>query len=331
MSKTCPKCGASVADSALTCPRCHAALDVTQRMSLSDAKWCPSCGALVAPGETACPKCGSSLVPPEAPRARRNLDLPEIGETGELFGLGSDDSEKTGVMTRIESAIPSTEDSSAPDSLENRMPKTRSVLLAALLAVLVVGGAALLITHPWDPTATQTRATTPADTSKSGFPGEVKELSGQDSGKGGSDEQDDGEVQGTPTPEEELASAYDELATLSERVDESEQALREACDNPTSADFGAGLEGARATSIDVSNLISDIELVSGADEADVENLLTLGSWLRNRCDALVGAWETGSSSADPAAVVSEMLSGADASAEYGRLFEDSYEGWAPAA
>ena len=327
MTKTCPRCGASVDESALSCPRCHAALDVTQRMSLSDAVWCPSCGALVAPGSRTCPKCGASLASPSPSRARRDLDLPEIGATGELFGLGAEDSERTGVMTRIESAIPPADGASSPAAPEDRMPKTRSLLLAALLAVLVVGGAALLITHPWDPSATQTRATTPADTSLSGFPGEVKELTGQDSSQGG--DAQDGE--GSATPEEELASAYATLGDLSGRVDESEQALRAACEDVSGADFAAGLEEAQAVSIEVSNLISQVELVSGADEGDVENLLTLGNWLRNRCDALTAAWELGSSASDASSEVSSMLSGVDTSAEYGRLFDQSYDGWDPAA
>ena len=317
-----------MAESALACPRCHEALDVTQRMSLADASWCPSCGALVAPGATTCPKCGSSLAAPSAPRPRRDLDLPEIGATGELFGLADEDSERTGVMTRIESAIPAAGDSSSPAASRDRMPKTRSLLLAALLAVALVGGAALLITHPWDPSATQTRAKTPADTSLSGYPGEVKELSGQDVSREGQGDEDGDE---TPTPEEELASAHASLGELAARVDESEQALRDACEGGDASSAADELAAAQENAIAVSNLISEIELARDAGGEDAENLLTLGSWLRNRCDALTDAWELLAASSDPASDAASALAGAEASAEYGRLFDESYDAWDPSA
>ena len=321
MARTCPRCGASVGETALSCPRCHAALDVTQRMSRVGASWCPVCGALVEQGATACPKCGSSLGGAPAARSRRKLDLPEIGGTGEL---GS--AEATGVMTRIESAIPAADDASSPLASEDRMPRTRSLAFAALLAVLVVGGAALLITHPWDPSASQTRATTPADTSRSGYPGEIKELSGQDVSGGTAG----GEDEPAASPEEELAAAHASLGELSERVDESERALRAACESLDASACAEGLEDAQSVSLDVSNLIADVELIDG-DETSVENVLTLGSWLRNRCDALTEAWELAASSTDLSADAERILDGADASADYGRLFSERYDEWAPAA
>lgn len=326
MTKTCPSCGARVGESALTCPRCHASLDVTQRMTpLAEASWCPSCGALVAPGETVCPKCGSALAAPSAPRARRNLDLPEIGGTGELFGEEPEDAEKTGVMTRIESAIPSADDESSPFASKDRMPKTRSLLLAALFAVALVGGAALLITHPWDPSASQTRAKTPADTSQSGFPGVVDKLTGQDA----SGDEGGAEGEGELTPEEALASDYASLSELAGRVDESEQALRELCESGDASAAADGLAQAQENAIQVSNLISEIELLQGDEDAD--NLLTLGSWLRNRCDALSAAWEEAASTSDLAGSEGTILAGADTSAEYGHLFDESYDAWDPSA
>ena len=127
----CPHCGAGVPDGALSCPACRTALDVTQKISLGDATWCPSCGALVAPGAQTCPKCGSSLVPEDPVRPTRDLDLPEIGNTGMMDAL---DSGETGVMTRIESAIPPEGDESSRSALRDRIPRPRSFALAALLA-----------------------------------------------------------------------------------------------------------------------------------------------------------------------------------------------------
>ena len=66
-------------------------------------------------------------------------------------------------------------------ALHDRMPRTRVFVFAALFAIAVIGGAALAITHPWDPTLYKTSATTPADTSSAGFPGTLTTLTGQDS------------------------------------------------------------------------------------------------------------------------------------------------------
>ncbi len=324
----CPACGGRVPDGSLTCPRCHETIDATQRISLSDAAWCPGCGALLPPGADVCPKCGSSVGPeePEAAPARptRDLDLPDIGATGELGE--AEDAEETGVITRIESALPSVDDASSPVSRSDRMPRTRAFLLADLLAVLVVGGATVLITHPWDPSATRISATTPADTSMSGFPGFLETLVGQDGNRAG-------EAQ---TIEETLSDAHDSLGSLSSRVDESERLLRSdgVLSSTSSEDRAAGLEAARGISIEVSNLISDIgELDDGSEGVSeaVDHLETLGNWLRNRCDALTEAWQISADSADPSADAEAITQAMSAGSAFQRLFSQNYDAWDPAA
>lgn len=324
----CPACGGRVPDGSLCCPRCNEPIDSTQRIALTDASWCPGCGALLPPGADVCPKCGSSVRPEgaEAAPARptRDLDLPDIGSTGEL---GDDaGAEETGVITRIESALPSVDDASSPVSRSDRMPRTRAFLLAGLLAVLVVGGAAVLITHPWDPSATRISATTPADTSMSGFPGFLETLVGQDGSRAG-------EAQ---TLASALASAHDSLGELSGRVDESERLLRsEGVLSSTSAeDRAAGLSEARSISIDVSNLINDVSALDDGSEGvseKVDHLETLGNWLRNRCDALTGAWGISAESGDPAADADKITGAMDAGSAFQRLFSQNYDAWDPAA
>ena len=160
MPPTCPRCGATIPDGAERCPRCQAATEVTRRIDLGELAWCPSCGALVGPDAATCPKCGAVVREVPAPRPKRDLDLPEIDD-GEEQG-----SARTGVMTRIESAIPAADGQSSPVAARDRMPRPRAFAFAAAFAVAVVGGAALLITHPWDPSASVTRATEPADTTR---------------------------------------------------------------------------------------------------------------------------------------------------------------------
>lgn len=297
------------------------------RISLTDATWCPGCGALVAPGATTCPKCGSTIEPSRPKRATRDLDLPEIGADAAEEGAAG----RTGVMTRIESAIPPADDESGPTAARDRMPRARVFALAALLSVVVVGGATLLITHPWDPNATRTRASEPADTTLSGFPGVVETLSGQDAGDeaGESGQGDDSSAQ---TPLDALSSAHARLGELAEKVDASEQTLRDAATGAESVDAAEALSDARTTSIDVSNLIAQASTLSddgGTYADDLQNLMTLGSWLRNRCDALTTAWgeavEAGGAEAASDSVIDTLNSASD----YKRLFEEHYDSWAP--
>lgn len=328
----CPRCGRRVPDGTLVCPHCHASTDVTQKISLDDLSWCPSCGALVAAGTERCPKCGYELVSEPPARPVRNLDLPEIDD-----GSGADDAAQTGVMTRIESAIPAADDEASPGAARDRMPRTRAFALAALLAVAVVGGAAILITHPWDPTASQTKATEPADTSMSGFPGVVESLSGQD-GKsttattsGDDDDETDEDVQ--LEPDEALLAYHEQLATLADEVDECEQTLRDACEGTASPTASDELASAQQTSIAVSNLIATIEAADDADGTlteDREHLETLGNWLRNRCDALTDAWELLADADDVSSVSSLALAQVESSADYRELFEEYFDAWEPA-
>ncbi|WP_455139734.1 zinc ribbon domain-containing protein [Thermophilibacter sp.] len=322
---TCPSCGARVDDGALVCPRCHAQLDVTRRISLSEASWCPGCGALVAPGETTCPKCGTRVAPERPARRERDLDLPDIADDEDGTG-------RTGVMTRIESAIPPADDDAGRAAARDRIPRPRVFALAALLAVVVVGGATLLITHPWDPAATRTRASEPADTTYSGFPGTVETLSGQDAGSG-SDDGSTGDDQ-PATPLEAISSAYERLGQLAERVDESEDALRALVTGVVESDADEGLSGARSVSIDVSNLISSSSTLSDDDGAyaeELEHLVTLANWLRNRCDALTAAWGEAAGADDATSVADSVSSTLAGASDYRALFERNYDDWAPTA
>ena len=314
-------------EGALTCPYCQASLDVTQRLNLGNASWCPDCGALLAPGATKCPKCGRVLEEQPRRRVRKDMKLPDIGSTG-VIGHGGDPkgSGRTGVLTRIESAIPAADDDSSPSVARDHMPRPRTFAFAAIFAVLLVGGAALLITHPWDPSASITRASEPADTSMSGFPGVVDALSGQDRETGA-----DGQTAATD-PFDAIDAAHVKLAELEKSVGESEDALRAACAAGAADDAAGSLEDAQALSIQVSNLISDMTILDddgGAYAQDLQNLQTLGNWLRNRCDALTSAWRQAANAGNLADVAGSVTATLDGAADYQRLFDENYDAWAP--
>ena len=273
-------------------------------------------------GSSHCPKCDHELSASSPQPSRRKINLPMIEAEDEEETSEPDD---TGFIAGIESAIPGPEPEDSPGARHDRMPRPRTFAFAAVLALVVVGGSTLLITHPWDPLATQTKATEPADVSMSGFPGVVESLSGQD------DEGGAGQAEATTTYEI-LEDVHDELGDLSERVDSSEEALRSLVDGSVKSESSEGLEDARAISISVSNVIARLDRLAyagGPYDDDFQNLKTLGSWLRNRCDALTDAWELAADSEDPTSVSASVDAMLDESLDYARRFSENFDAWEP--
>lgn len=311
----CPHCGALVPEGSLYCPACRYEVGSTQRIPKAAGNWCPSCGALVADGASFCGKCGRPLRDKAAPRPKRNISLPEI-----------EVEERPRHKASIESALPPEGGSDSGASSIDRLPRPRILLLAAVLAFVVVGGAVVLITHPWDPMATDYRAREDADLSMVGYPGERDTLSGQDSTRLGTESAD--------TTFELLSGLHARLGELSDRADACEEAFFALSLTGTEGERSLAVEELSALSYDLSNTISEIGQVSGANGAyaeDVDNLVTLGNWLRNRVDALVRAWELVGAYQDPAAV-RDIVQGPVTAPEYqtwSTLFEENYDVWSP--
>lgn len=323
----CPVCGSLVDDGLDVCPACHANLTATRVMPRLKGTWCPSCGALVPTGSTVCPKCGMPLVAPEqaAPASRSERDGEELRH----------ERERTTTLPRIESAIPSEPDPGVESAYGREpLPHTKVFVVAALASLLVVGGATLAITHPWDPSASDPRATTPADTSQAGFPGAITALAGQDS---------TGDVAATvqsadETTFEKLMAAYDELGKISERADASIEKFGELATSGSAKERSSAASEAQQISLDASNLVTtikDIDVTTTGTYTDQrDHLATLASWLRNRADALYKAWGLSAKSADPEADATEIqapLKGQGSSDEgsYASLFAKNYEAWKP--
>lgn len=311
------------------CPACHANLSATRVMPKLRGTWCPSCGALVPAGETACPKCGMPVS--AAPQAKASDELDRrIAEERRL------ERERTSTLPRIESAIPSEPDPRVEGVYgRERLPHTKVFAVAAIASLLVVGGAALVITHPWDPTLTNTRATTPADTSQAGFPGTVDRLAGQDSS---------GEASTTVLSADDatfssLTSSYEALADLSSRADELESRLEDTGVSGTAEEREQGEQDAKQLSLDVSNeatTIANIDVQTTGTYADQKaNVSTLASWLRNRVEAIYESWQLSADSSDPAADKDKILAPmvgnreSDGSESYVNLFKKNYEAWKP--
>lgn len=93
-------------------------------------------------GEPTCPKCGMPVSATPGTKASDELDR-RIAEERRL------ERERTSTLPRIESAIPSEPDPRVEGVYgRERLPHTKVFALAAIASLLVVGGAALVITHP---------------------------------------------------------------------------------------------------------------------------------------------------------------------------------------
>lgn len=313
----CPSCGSNIPDGSEVCPACHADLAVTRVMPRLTGTFCPTCGALVPAGSAVCPKCGMPVG-----CAPRDDGADAAGEA-----------ERTSTLPRIESAIPSEPAAANGAYPDDRLPRAKVIVTAALASLLVVGGAALAITHPWDPSATDTRATTPADTSQAGFPGTVSSLKGQD-GQIASQTV----VSGSEATYLSLEQAWASLGDLSDRTDDNESSFKDKAVSGSADERAAGQSQAQQLAIEVSNLIDQIEQIdvtSGTYTDQRQNLVTLGNWLRNRLDALSEGWSRSVGSGDPQADAERIESPvesqrqANGKTSFANLFAENYESFKP--
>ena len=240
---------------------------------------------------------------------------------------------ETHAMVRIESAIPSEPTQYDPSSTRDRIPHARFLVTAVLVAVVVMSGTVLAITHPWDPGAFDTKAKTEADTSHAGFPGTVTELQGQEGGSATTEVKS-----GDDATLEQLQDYYEQLGALATRPNENESLFHQVYADTDPQRREDGKDAADALAIEVSNLISAISsanVESGTYVNEQRNLVTLGNWLRNRMDSLCDAWDADVSSDDPSADKDRILAslqndgGASATDSYRVLFEQNYPAWKP--
>ena len=310
----CPSCHSEVSDGSFECPNCGEPLCATQKINLDQISWCPVCGALVPAGQATCPKCSSPMPGAHAARSAKKPE-PEA------------DSEPARPAPGLESAIPPTgPDSFTASSAPDVLPRFKQFIVAAGAAVLIVGGTALAITHPWDPNANDISAKLPFDTSRAGSPGKIDSLDSQDKSASANKDESQDPIY------DSLMSDYESLVSCAERVDSSEATLADKGVSGTDEERSQGSSDAWAVSIEVSNTISSLGSTSdgaGAYAETISNLKTLGNWLRNRCDALTSAWDMACDSSDPAANKDQILGKISGNSVYKDLFDQNVEGWKP--
>lgn len=301
----CPHCHSHVADDAQICPACHATLGSRPARFNNQGSFCPSCNAAVAPGEDHCPKCGMQV-------QRRTRRAP-VNTRQEINNTSS--------LPRIESAIPGQSEMAMFHSKREAMP-TRSIIVAAVVALLLIGGFIIFLWHPWDRDLFATRTEIPADTSMEGFPGYKEKLTGQDSS---------GNTYATVSADETtynaLSDAYDTMVSLSGELDESVNTLQTTAFTGDEMVRREGYTNAQSIAIRISNLITTIQgvdVTSGTYAQAKDDLLTLGNYLRNRSDAVNSAWKLAVDSTDPSGNRTKILAPINGDAKsYAAQFDDA--------
>ena len=326
-----------MADGTAVCPACGCDTGITKKIRRTTGVWCPSCGALIPDGVDACPKCGHPSPNAPAVRPTRGIRLPKVSET-----------DKTSQFSAIQAPAPEPEDAvfdpkSAipPERLVNedrtrgydRMARVRVMLIAAVAALIVVGGSIILITHPFDPGRYNQRSSEQVETPTAGSPGQIESLSGQDV-RGSSQTSADAASDATYQLLYDTYVQFGDLATL---VDEQEEYFLNTYLSEDLDARNAGLDACRELYNEISMSIDALEQIgsSPAYSEDIVNVKQLGRWLLYRLDALIDAWTI-----DVGYLVPEVVDYAIEDAYYSdkdddgvsinkKYFDVCYEDWEP--
>ena len=325
----CPSCGSRIPDGSRACPACGSRIARPGAGARRLPAYCPRCGSIVPEGARACPACGSPVLSGEGQRRLVNDQVASrlADPAAPASASGFNELSETRSMPRLDAALPP--EPEAGEEPAAHPYRLRAIVLAAIAALVVVGGGVLYITHPWDPRAFSTSATVPADTSQAGFPGTLDSLSGQDKDASASADED-------PTYAT-LHAAWEELGDIRDSLTANRESFEEVAYSGTDAQRQEAAEQAEQDALALSNLISEISSVSSESEwAQVaQDLLQLGNWLRNYADNLCAAWDAVLAADDPAAAREDIDAilgsqrNADGRNTYEALFDNAYAGAEP--
>lgn len=282
MNSTCPVCKTTVSQGCSICPACRSHIAPRVAQKRNQTRWCPTCASIVSADDAVCPTCKMPLT--QSGRANREVPTsdPKI------------DADLTGVIPKIDTALPQTQ---TEEIFQNR--RVKPFMLAASFAIVFTGVVLLLMWHPWNTELNPLRATTPFDTTQAGFPGEKESLNGQDHKN-----QKKEEEQLSPDERffQELTANYEQFIRDAELLDENQKQLALYATQADETPIKKGYDQAQAISYSVSNTIKKIEELGQTDVygQDVQKLLLLGNYLRNRCDGIVQSWSLSLSSKDRA-------------------------------
>ena len=241
--------------------------------------------------------------------ADRTMDRDqEENEDAELFGIvgpGEVNLRQGRYRPHFDSAIPMGEDRFGVDARSEGMPRMSAFLVAAAASLVIIGGTTLLITHPWDQSAFQTRATDEKDVSSAGYPGEVGALSGQDSDAESADKADkDASAFNT------LTTSYAKLGELRKSLGENEDLLITAMQTDEATLIEGGYSEAESATIELASIqteLSSIEMQTSSYKAEAESLKELATWLRDWSEALAESWSVINRAYTPSYAETEVM------------------------
>lgn len=328
----CPSCGSLVPDDRETCPSCGMLVPFPEgrrpRKEAARPEWMlrarhvdqsQGLGADTAeedePQDGTRPDDGGAEDAPdlgtEAAAEEQATEEPEDPELAaeaddaELEGFDDEDGEPEPFVPHFDSAIPMG-DRFGIDARQERMPRTASFLVAAIASLVVIGGSALIITHPYDAASFETRAVDEKDTSQVGYPGEVQVLSGQDSG-GGRLALEKERDQNAFT---ELYNAYVRVGELRADLEENENLLLSALANDDATLIAGGYGVAESGVIEtgrVRDTLTSASISSSSYADQAAQVAELADWLRSWSEALVSSWEAMDESYYPSYAEEEVM------------------------
>lgn len=365
----CKTCGALVPDGMHTCPSCG--MPVTSRqptqvvssytpaepqrvhtdtMSM-DAAQADKADAAQAQANTSAqsthatllgkvPSVGDSTLPPKQSSTSSPLNnIPSLEESDISEGLKDQDdesavaeAEQTNAIPRIASALPA---NSKNGYAFEKLPSLRTVVTAALASLLLVGVAVLYFTHPWAPDGYTKQNTTEKDISKAGFPGVKEKLAGQDSDTAAATTQVES---GDEQTYKKLVEHYKKLGSLAKKTDENVESFSSIAFSSDSDAIKKAADEATSLSYQTSNLIAELQALhttTGTYVTQINQVTTLGNYLRNRLDIVNKAWKavvaSNNPSADKSDIMSILRSSQNGSSQeaYKSLFEQNYANWNP--
>ena len=349
----CPHCGALVEKDMELCPKCGMPLPKALRQSAAPNPIRPQRNLRLPEIEEELygTKRGKvTVLGTDGASGEKNVSAQEnpdsyVSETSakatsEFDGAHKLDPDSTAVVTlnerqpapRFESAIPSEPSRNGDSERAEGMPGLRVVVFTAILALIVVGGSVLFITHPWDPSGNEEKTTQGTDLSKQGFPGVVEKLKGQDNSDTSAPSTD------SDPSFDAMEADYKKLSELEERLNSNEATFDTVAISASKEDRQKAADDAQQTALEISNLIDDINNIddaAGVYRTQLDNLAKLGNWLRNRSDALEKGWSLSLAAEDPKSAKDRILEPVDGmrdgsgKSEYQQLFEKNYDSWKP--
>ena len=333
----CPHCGALVAAAAESCPKCGLplpqavpaarparAIRPTRNIKLPEIDAAPASGEKTDPLVDAEYDASSSV----AADPTVLQDMPADNADPDTTSAFASVSRRP--APRFESAIPSEPSKENLPEAEG-IPRTRVILLSALLVTSLVVAAIFVITHPWDPQATDNRAKVEAPVSSTPTTTPVTHLTGQDTSATQQNSSSDAVF-------DALDSDYQKLGDLSKRLDDNEKTFDQLAITGSDQERADAQQEAEQISLDISNVISDLSSLddsNGNYRQTIENLTKLGNWLRNRSDALSEGWKRSVASNNPSQDKDNILAPVDnirdssGSSSYQKLFDENYVNWKP--